>query len=373
MDKHYKVFISSTYEDLKAERDAILQAILRLNQFPAGMELFTARSEPPWEVITEAIDSSDYYVLVIAGRYGSVAPEGISYTEKEYNYAVNQGLRILAFIHSSPDDIAIGKSEIDDGKREQLAAFRTRVQEHTRNTWATLEELTQAVTTALAVDIITHPATGWVRANGVDNTELLKKLEQLRQQNDDLSDDNAQLEFENIQLKEAIQDKQLNAKSPKEIAAELPTELADVFLTVNNADNHTHMTLRGMLDGSREGAEFHEAVASLISMELLTDAGEHGSIVPTSKGWSVLDELRKKEIIEHFFRSSNTSENCKQLAETLRIYNEDMEKLLAWMNSTGVIESATDARENYHLTEDGVKLANELFPTGISEVVFPPQ
>ena len=38
-----------------------------------------------------------------------LTPEGISYTEKEYDYAVDIGLKVLAFIHESPDDIPVGK------------------------------------------------------------------------------------------------------------------------------------------------------------------------------------------------------------------------------------------------------------------------
>ena len=42
--------------------------------------------EEQWEIIKDTIDSSDYYVLIIAHRYGTIISEGpdagISYTEK---------------------------------------------------------------------------------------------------------------------------------------------------------------------------------------------------------------------------------------------------------------------------------------------------
>ena len=37
------------------------------------------------------IDECDYYVVILAGRYGSVDADGISFTEKEYRYALDQG------------------------------------------------------------------------------------------------------------------------------------------------------------------------------------------------------------------------------------------------------------------------------------------
>ena len=68
----YQIFVSSTFQDLEEERKAILNAILKLNQFPAGMEIFPAANDTAWELIKKVIEDSDYYVLVIGGRYGSM-------------------------------------------------------------------------------------------------------------------------------------------------------------------------------------------------------------------------------------------------------------------------------------------------------------
>ncbi|WP_394523264.1 DUF4062 domain-containing protein [Lacrimispora sp. JR3] len=62
-----------------------------MNQFPIGMEMFSAADEDQWEIIKKAIDSSDYYILIIGNRYGSIEKStGISYTKKEFNYAIEQ-------------------------------------------------------------------------------------------------------------------------------------------------------------------------------------------------------------------------------------------------------------------------------------------
>ena len=44
-DKRYRVFISSTYSDLKDERDRVFQTLLGMDCMPAGMELFPALDE----------------------------------------------------------------------------------------------------------------------------------------------------------------------------------------------------------------------------------------------------------------------------------------------------------------------------------------
>ena len=74
MDKKLQIFISSTYIDLKEERQAAVQAILKAGHIPAGMELFTAGDKSQMETIKRWIDESDIYMLILGGRYGSIEP-----------------------------------------------------------------------------------------------------------------------------------------------------------------------------------------------------------------------------------------------------------------------------------------------------------
>ncbi len=124
MDKRYQVFVSSTYADLKEERRRVIQTIIEMDCIPAGMELFPAADEEQFQFIKRVIDDCDYYLLIIGGRYGSTTEEGISYTEKEYDYAVTRGLKVIALIHENPDEIPFGKSEQDPLLRERLQRFR---------------------------------------------------------------------------------------------------------------------------------------------------------------------------------------------------------------------------------------------------------
>lgn len=124
MEKKYQIFISSTYDDLKNAREKVRDAILSMLHFPVGMEMFSAGDEEQWEIIQETIDSSDYYVLIVGQRYGSVIETGedagISYTEKEFRYAKAQKVPILAFILSDDADIKKSAVESDPKKIEKL-------------------------------------------------------------------------------------------------------------------------------------------------------------------------------------------------------------------------------------------------------------
>lgn len=122
-DKKYQVFISSTYEDLKEERKAVEETIIRSGDFPVGMEAFPAADEEQFDFIKTVIAQCDYYVLIVAGRYGSLAPDGKSYTEKEYDYAVEVGVPVLVMIREEREKLPAHHSELDGHKREKLDSF----------------------------------------------------------------------------------------------------------------------------------------------------------------------------------------------------------------------------------------------------------
>lgn len=195
MDKRYQVFVSSTYADLQQERQKVIQTLMEMDCIPAGMELFPAVDEEQWTFIKRVIDDCDYYVLIIGGRYGSLTSEGISYTEQEYDYAISAGLKVLAFVHECPDEIPVGKSDIDANLRQKLNAFRAKVSEgRLVKFWRNTPELPGLVALSLSKTMKLYPAIGWVRASTVGNPELLTDLNNLRKENQSLRDTVATLE-----------------------------------------------------------------------------------------------------------------------------------------------------------------------------------
>jgi len=124
-DKRYQVFISSTFKDLVEERAEVTQAIMELNHMPYGMEAFPAANETQWEWIKKAIEQSDYYIVIIGGKYGSINPKTeLSYTEMEYRYAVEVGIPCIAFLVDSNVDLSASKIETDASKKEKLDKFK---------------------------------------------------------------------------------------------------------------------------------------------------------------------------------------------------------------------------------------------------------
>lgn len=186
MEKRFQVFVSSTFEDLGAERQEVMHALLELDCMPAGMELFPAANETQWNLIKKVIDDCDYYVLIIAGRYGSISPDGLSYTEMEFRYALSINKPTIAFIHRDPGKIIADKTEATEEGKGKLAEFRASVEKKLCKHWDTPQELGSVVSRSLIQLIKSNPAVGWVRANELADRDATMELLQLRRRVDEL-------------------------------------------------------------------------------------------------------------------------------------------------------------------------------------------
>lgn len=158
----YQIFLSSTYEDLKKERDSVSKAILELGHIPLGMEMFSAGDETQWQLIRREIDQSDYHVVIVAHRYGSMI-DGISYTELEYDYAVKQSVPVLGFIISDDAYWPSAHKDTDPVIRQKLDSFKEKVKSKSYVFWNDAVHLTSKVLAALPKEIVRTPRPGWIR------------------------------------------------------------------------------------------------------------------------------------------------------------------------------------------------------------------
>ncbi|MFR1052417.1 MAG: DUF4062 domain-containing protein [Lachnospirales bacterium] len=186
MDKRFQVFVSSTYEDLQEERREVMQALLELDCIPAGMELFPASNEDQWSLIKRVIDDSDYYIVIIGGRYGSTNDEGMSYTEMEYRYAIATNKPIIAFLHKNPGEIKSAFTEKTEEGKEKLECFRKLAQKKMVRYWSTPEELGSVVSRSMVKLIKQFPAVGWVRADSAIDENSMREILRLQRENDEL-------------------------------------------------------------------------------------------------------------------------------------------------------------------------------------------
>lgn len=185
MKKKLQIFVSSTYTDLKEERQAAVEAILRSGNIPAGMELFTAGDKSQLETITRWIDDSDIYMLILGGRYGTIeSTTGNSYTEVEYDYAKSNNKPLFAVVISDKYlDEKVKKDGLSVSETDNLPkykAFKDKVLNNISVFYDSPKDIKLAVHETLADFKDRYDFNGWIPGN-IEN-----KLEELSEENDSL-------------------------------------------------------------------------------------------------------------------------------------------------------------------------------------------
>jgi len=180
MEIKHQVFVSSTYKDLIEERKEVIHALLELDCIPAGMELFPATDEDAWSLITEVIDGCDYYILILAGKYGSTNTDGIGYTEMEFDYAVAQGKPVICFVHEDLGSLPSVKVENTESGKQKLEIFRKKAQEKHCKYWTSAHDLGGKVSRSLIQLKKKHPSEGWVPGRYAADQKMLAEIEKMR-------------------------------------------------------------------------------------------------------------------------------------------------------------------------------------------------
>lgn len=166
--KKLQIFISSTYEDMKAERQIAVEAILAAGHIPAGMELFTAGSQSQWKVITDWINASDVFVLILGGRYGTIEEKSqLSYIHLEYEYAIKKKKPFFALVISEKglkNKIKkLGNPVAERDNVDKFHSFRTLVTSKMVRFWDDEKDIKTHMITSIQNLEETIDLTGWIR------------------------------------------------------------------------------------------------------------------------------------------------------------------------------------------------------------------
>ncbi len=141
MVKPLRIFISSTWEDLRPEREAVEKALHRLHDTAfAGMEYFGSRPERPQEVSLAEVDRSHVYIGIFAHRYGS----GI--TEAEYRRALERGIPCLIYFKDESVPVPPVYTERESDRLAKLEALKRELKaHHTVSTFKSPDDLATQV------------------------------------------------------------------------------------------------------------------------------------------------------------------------------------------------------------------------------------
>ncbi len=254
-----QVFLSSTFTDMKNERQAAVSAILKAGHIPAGMELFTAGDRSQMEIIERWIDESDVYMLLLGGRYGSVEPKSeMGYTELEYNYALSQGKPLFAVVIADEALEAkvkeFGTDRMEKFYPQRLSSFRATVLSNMSAFYSDEKDIRLAIYESLSDFAANRDLKGWVSADEVGNSQLLQ------QEINSLRESNANLMSQVTALKSASTKPSIGTASSESAVREDLRQIAQVLADIEvevpkhlrTEENKTTNSLLNIFYGTKE-------------------------------------------------------------------------------------------------------------------------
>lgn len=172
MNKIYSAFISSAFTSLRDERKEVIDVLLDFRILPIGMEHFTVSTNGEFSDIQELIDESDFFIMLLGEKYGSCDKNGVSWTEREYQYAIQKDKPAVVIVC---DELAVllekDVSELSEDQRLQVD-FCKRIGGYTRS-------VSKEFTIKIIISQFFHTytfakCTGWTRIENIEHNE--KKL-----------------------------------------------------------------------------------------------------------------------------------------------------------------------------------------------------
>lgn len=149
-----KVFISSTFKDLAAHRQAVAEVLLRMKVQFTAMEFFGSRTDEAIPVCRTEIEQCDILIGIYAWRYGwQPAPNEPSITEQEFNYARLVHKPCLCYVvdRSYPWP----PTRIDQGEAaHRLQLFKTTVSALVRSEFTTPDNLAKQVAADITRELV---------------------------------------------------------------------------------------------------------------------------------------------------------------------------------------------------------------------------
>lgn len=181
MNSKIVVFVCSTFSDLADEREAVLDAIRRLQLRHDSMEFFGARPNRPIETCLQEVRNSDILVVIVGHKYGSLVPElEVSYSEAEYNEGHSLDKPCLVYLRSENTPVLPKDIEGDPEKLKLLKAWKNKLQErHTVATFEASQDLAVQVTADLSQNINQFGASPRADTETVQDSSVLPILDSI--------------------------------------------------------------------------------------------------------------------------------------------------------------------------------------------------
>ena len=142
--QHVPIFVSSTYKDLELHRQEVERHLIGLEQIVKGMEFFGSGPETPIEACFEHLSECKLMILLVGASYGSINEDfQKSYTEIEYDFAIENNIPVLVYLADmeSPS-IGIALSTVDTEHVQELNTFKEKLKKtHVVSFFTSIDDL----------------------------------------------------------------------------------------------------------------------------------------------------------------------------------------------------------------------------------------
>ena len=150
------IYISSTFEDLKEHRAAVYHALQTMQYRVIAMEDYVAKDERTVSRCLADVAICDFYVGIIAKRYGYVPPvsdnpDSVSITELEYRKAREAGKCCLLFLVDPKAEWPESAAEHDGHKVVLLQKLRAELEPQSPGFFRASADLAQSVMASVHV------------------------------------------------------------------------------------------------------------------------------------------------------------------------------------------------------------------------------
>lgn len=180
----WRIFVSSTYEDMIPYRDAVSDALTSIEQLPIGMEHFVSAPDRPLDVCLTDVRRCQLYIVLVGMRYGSLDEEtGKSFTELEYEEAVKNKIPVLAFVIDENECPILPKFVDVGDNAEKLKKFKSSLDKRMTSRFRSVEHLKEIVIRSVEAQVkrVTEikeneKQTETAQADYIDGARLFKRF-----------------------------------------------------------------------------------------------------------------------------------------------------------------------------------------------------
>jgi tetratricopeptide (TPR) repeat protein/energy-coupling factor transporter ATP-binding protein EcfA2 len=180
MSVPFTVFVSSTFDDLEPEREAVLDAIRRVQQRHDAVEFFGADTAQPIETCLREVRKSDLLVVIVGFKYGRLpSGMGISYSQAEYEEAIRHEKPCLVYLRDDDIPILPKYVERDPDRMKRLEAWKGRLQSaHTAASFKDADDLALQVAADVGRVLVVFETSKRKGVSEAPLREVLKRLDE---------------------------------------------------------------------------------------------------------------------------------------------------------------------------------------------------